>query len=157
MEPTNSSFGKSDKESRGDVLSALILGVCLFASCALAITGLIAFIMAPEQKETLSSSDMMERVRDGELPEAMVRMAYDEVKRLTNTPVDSQIQWSPNASHMKDGLVIFGTVLNPKGDKKEFFVRFSDKDPQIIESDIREQKNETVKLGVIYSWNTSTW
>ncbi len=127
----------SRNESK-DVFSPLILLICLVAAFALAIAGTVSFFKGKPTSRTISGNDLVEKVRDGALPESYVRMAYDEVKRLTNTPIDSQLQWTPKAAQQDNGLMIFGTVLDPNGKSREFYVQFEDGDEQIVASELEK-------------------
>lgn len=132
---------KNESLSSGrDPYSILILIVCSIIAAVLAVAGLFSFFDGSNStmRTTKVSSNMSERVRNGELPDHLVRMAYDEVKRLSNTPVDENLYWSPDAKKVNGDLMISGVVRVPNVGVKEFFVKFGDKDKKIIESQIRK-------------------
>jgi hypothetical protein len=129
---------ETGRELSTDVFSPLILLICLVAAFALAIAGTVSFFSSTPTSRTITGNDLVEKVREGALPESYVRMAYDEVKRLANTPVDSQLQWNPKAAQQDNGLMIFGTVLDPKGKSREFYVQFEGRTQQIVASELEE-------------------
>ena len=121
-----------------DPYSVLILLFCSVIAVVLAVAGVFSFLDSSGSEDRKATKDISERVRDGELPDHLIRMAYDEVKRLSNTPVEEKLYWNPDAKKINGGLLVSGVVQVPNGSMKEFFVKFGGKDKKIVDSEIRK-------------------
>jgi hypothetical protein len=123
-----------------DPFSVLILVVCSTLAIVLGVAGLFSFLDSKgTPSESIVRKDLFQRVRDGELSDQVVRMAYDEVKRLSKTPSAEQLYWDPSATNVNGGLLISGVVRVPNGSMKEFFVKFRNNDKKIVASEIKEE------------------
>jgi hypothetical protein len=117
-----------------DPFSAIILLLCVFASAVLGITGIANFFTYAGKNRLITDYELMESVRTGLLPEEMMSLAYNEVKRMTGTSPESQLEWLPSVTSDELGMLVLGKTRMRDGSPQDFVVRFTPGGDRIIAS-----------------------